>query len=83
MSSVSRSLSLVQDIISAFLAAMLMALCAMPRRLLFMSWSSMTCSLRRLTSAESAGEPGAGAAGLPPLLLLLPLLLRPFRRVRD
>ena len=61
MSSVSRSLSLVQDIISAFLAAMLMALCAMPRRLLFMSWSSMTCSLRRLTSAES----GAGAAAAP------------------
>ena len=68
VSSVSRSLSLVQDIISAFLAAMLMALCAMPRRLLFMSWSSMTCSLRRLTSAESAGGAGvtgAGAAAAP------------------
>ena len=66
VSSVSRSLSLVHDIVSALLAAMLMALCAMPRRLLFMSWSSMTCSLRRLTSVESAGPAGVTGASAAP-----------------
>ena len=66
VSSMSRSLSLVHDIVSALLAAMLMALCAMPRRLLFMSWSSMTCSPRRLTSVESAGPAGVTGASAAP-----------------